>query len=94
MRHTTNIKFISNIKVDAAEALYRPAEDRTTWVATQNGEAHTALHDGHAHEDTQQTLALLKLLAWGQQDLAAGRVGGVDEVVARLRTRHGLKIDE
>jgi hypothetical protein len=43
--------------------------------------------DVASFEETQETLALLKLLALGQQDVAAGRVKPVADVVARLRAR-------
>lgn len=36
-------------------------------------------------EETQETLALLAILALGQQDIEAGRVKSVADVVARLR---------
>ncbi len=37
----------------------------------------------------QETLALLKILALGNQDLAAGKVKPVSDVVARLRAKRG-----
>jgi hypothetical protein len=49
------------------------------------GEARAVLQDVASFEETQETLALLKLLALGQQDVDAGRVKPVVDVVARLR---------
>jgi hypothetical protein len=43
------------------------------------------LQDAARCEQTQQTLALLKILALGQQDIEAGRVKPAAEVIARLR---------
>ena len=43
-------------------------------IITQNGEAKAVLQDLASYEETQETLALLKLLALGQQDVEAGRV--------------------
>jgi hypothetical protein len=37
------------------------------------------------NEQTQDTLALLKILAVGQQDIEAGRLVPADQVLARLR---------
>jgi hypothetical protein len=37
------------------------------------------------NEQTQDTLALLKILALGQQDIQAGRLVPADQVLARLR---------
>ena len=45
------------------------------------------LQDVASFEETQETLALLKILALGQQDVEAGRVKPVADVVARLRAK-------
>ena len=45
------------------------------------------LQDIASFEETQETLALLKILALGNQDVAAGKVKPVADVVARLRVR-------
>ena len=90
MRYSTNVKSISYIKANAAEVLGRLKEDREPMLITQNGEACAVLQDVKSFEDTQETLALLKLLALGQQDIAAGRTRPVADVITRLRARHGL----
>ncbi len=54
-------------------------------VITQNGEAKAVLQDVASFEETQETLALLKILALGQQDVEEGRIKPAAEVVARLR---------
>jgi prevent-host-death family protein len=63
------------------------AEQRTPLVITQNGEAKAVLQDVASFEQTQETLALLKILALGNQDVEASRVVGVEDVVARLCTK-------
>jgi hypothetical protein len=40
-----------------------------------------------SYESTQETLALLKVLALGQQEWVAGKVKPVTEVVARLKAK-------
>jgi hypothetical protein len=45
------------------------------------------LQDVASYEETQETLALLKILALGQQELAGGQVTPVEQVVARLRAK-------
>jgi PHD/YefM family antitoxin component YafN of YafNO toxin-antitoxin module len=57
-------------------------------VITQNGEANTVLQDIASYEETQEALALLKLLALGNQEIEAGKVSPVADVVAMLRARH------
>ncbi len=87
MATTSRIKPVSYLKANAAEVLREVAEQRATYVITQNGEAKAVLQDVASYETTQETLALLKILALGQADVAAGRVKLVDEVVARLRRK-------
>ncbi|MDF1485037.1 type II toxin-antitoxin system prevent-host-death family antitoxin [Ramlibacter sp. H39-3-26] len=62
-------------------------ERREPMVITQNGEAKAVLQDVASFEETQETLALLKILALGNQDVAAGKVKPVADVVASLRTK-------
>lgn len=88
MRYSSRIKPISYLKANAAEVLTRLAELREPLVITQHGEARAVLQDVASYEETQETLALLKILALGQQDIEAGRVQPAAEVVARLRARH------
>jgi hypothetical protein len=45
------------------------------------------LQDVASFEETQETLALLKILALGNQDIASGKTRPVTDVVTRLRTR-------
>ncbi|MFK0379983.1 type II toxin-antitoxin system Phd/YefM family antitoxin [Pandoraea sp. NPDC090278] len=87
MRYSTQVKPISYLKANAAEVLATLAEQRTPLVITQNGEAKAVLQDVASYEETQETLALLKLLALGNQDVAAGKVKPVADVVARLRKK-------
>lgn len=56
-------------------------------VITQNGEAKAVIQDIGSYEETQATLALLKLLALGNREIAEGRVKPVAEVVGRLRAK-------
>ena len=71
----------------AAEILTRLAEEREPMIITQNGEAKAVLQDVASFEETQETLALLKILALGNQDVAVGKVKPVADVVARLRAK-------
>jgi prevent-host-death family protein len=87
MRYSSQVKPISYLKANAAEVLTHIAEQREPLVITQNGEAKAVLQDVASFEETQETLALLKILALGNQDEAAGRVKPVTGVVARLRTK-------
>ncbi len=85
MRYSSQVKPISYLKAHAAEVLNTLNEQREPLVITQNGEARAVLQDVASYEATQETLALLKLLALGNQEIAAGKVKPVAEVVARLK---------
>ena len=87
MRYSTQVKPISYLKANAAEVLTQLAEQREPMVITQNGEAKAVLQDVASYEETQETLALLKILALGNQDIAAGKVNPAADVVARLRAK-------
>lgn len=87
MRHLSRIRPISYLKANAAEVLAELAEQREPLVITQNGEARAVLQDVASYEQTQETLALLKILALGSAQVAEGRVTPIDEVAARIRAR-------
>jgi prevent-host-death family protein len=85
MRYSAQVKPISYLKANAADILLDLAERREPLVITQNGEAKAVLQDVASFEQTQETLALLKLLAIGSQDVDAGKTKPVRAVVERLR---------
>ena len=87
MRYSSQVKPISYLKANAAEVLTHLAEQREPMVITQNGEAKAVLQDVVSFEETQETLALLKILALGNQDVAVGKLKPVAGVVARLRAK-------
>ncbi|MFM2274659.1 MAG: hypothetical protein RL211_531 [Pseudomonadota bacterium] len=87
MRYSSQVKPISYLKANAAEVLSHLAEQREPMVITQNGEAKAVLQDIASFEETQETLALLKILALGNQNVAAGKVKSMADVVARLRAK-------
>ncbi|MCC7279481.1 MAG: type II toxin-antitoxin system Phd/YefM family antitoxin, partial [Chromatiaceae bacterium] len=84
MRYSSQVKPITYLKAHAAELLAQLGQRREPLVITQNGEARAVLQDIASFEETQETLALLKILALGNQDLAAGKVKPLADVVARL----------
>ena len=90
MRYSSQVKPISYLKANAAEVLTHLAEQREPMVITQNGEAKAVLQDVASFEETQEALALLKILALGNQDMAAGKVKSVADVVARLRAKRAV----
>lgn len=84
---STNIKPISYLKANAAEVLKHLAEQREPFLITQNGEARAVMQDIASYESTQETLALLKILALGNREIEEGKVKPIAEVARRLRAR-------
>jgi prevent-host-death family protein len=82
MRYSTQIKPISYVKSHAAELLDRITEEREPIVITQNGEARAVLVDIASYEQTQETLALLKVLAIADKEIEAGDSAPIEEVLA------------
>jgi prevent-host-death family protein len=87
MRYSIRVKPITYLKANAAEVLLDLAEKREPMVITQNGEAKAVIQDVASFEQTQETLALLKLLALGNQDIEAGKSKPARAVIERLRSK-------
>ena len=85
MTQARRIKPISYLKANAAQIVRELAEEREPIIITQNGEAKAAILDIDSFEQTQETLALLKILALGNRRIEQGRVTPVANVVDRLR---------
>lgn len=86
MRYSEQIKPISYLKANAAEVMTTLTESGSPMIITQNGEAKAVIQDIASYEETQETLALLKILALGQQQVEAGEVSDVKSVVQRLKS--------
>jgi prevent-host-death family protein len=89
MRFSTQIKPISYVKAHAAELLDRITEEREPIIITQNGEARAVLVDVHSYEETQETLALLNILAIADEEIQAGQTYPIADVLAELRSGRG-----
>jgi len=73
------------LKNNAAEVVRDAAEKGRTLVVTQNGEAKAVLMGVEQYQEWRRTLALLKMVAQGEADIAAGRVVSQSEALARAR---------
>ncbi|SRR6266513_1808708 len=87
VRYSRQIKPISYLKANAAEVLQELERQRKPLIITQNGEAKAVIQDVVSYEETQEALALLKILALGGQQVGRGEVTPVGEVVKRLRSK-------
>ena len=91
MKLSDQIKPISYLETNAAEVIRTLGEKGGPLVITQNGEAKAVMQDIDSYERTQETVALLKILALGDRQIEAGRVSPAGDVVARLRERRQVE---
>jgi prevent-host-death family protein len=87
MRFSQQIKPISYLKAHTAEIVRNLREQHQPFIITQNGEATMVVQDIESYEQTQETLALLKILAIGNQQIEEGRTQPMAEVIKRLRRK-------
>ncbi len=79
MKPSESIKPISFFKTHASEILRDISNNHKTMVITQNGEAKAVLQDIHVYEQTQDSLALLKMLAISKKKMADGKFKSMDQ---------------
>jgi prevent-host-death family protein len=89
MKFSSQIKPISYLKAHAAEIVRNLANQSEPLVITQNGEAKVVIQGIESYEQTQETLALLKILALGTRQIEAGKVQSAADVIKALRESRG-----
>ena len=87
MKLSEQIKPISYLKAHAAEVVRNLSTQMEPMVITQNGEAKAVMQDIKSYGQTQETMALLKMLALGQRQVDEGNIQPAGDVVAKLRSR-------
>lgn len=87
MKLSERIAPISYLKAHAAQIVRDLCTRRGTMVITQNGQAKAIVQDIETYEQTQESLAMLKLLAQGQRDVETGRTKPVAEAFTDLTAR-------
>jgi prevent-host-death family protein len=87
MKFSGRIRPLSYLKARAPEVIRGLAESREPMIITVNGEAKAVMQDIASYEESQEALALLKLLALSNKDVEAGRLRPVGEAFAAIRER-------
>ena len=87
MKLSKQIMPISYLKAHAAEIVRNLSKRQEPLVITQNGEAKVVIQDIESYEQTQQTIALLKILSLGMRQIEEGKVLAAEDVMKRLRER-------
>ncbi|WP_293368599.1 type II toxin-antitoxin system Phd/YefM family antitoxin [Nevskia sp.] len=85
MKISTAVRPVSYLKANAAQVIRELREGAPPLIVTQNGEATAVVQDIRRYEETEETLALLKLIALGERQVEAGRLRPLSEVVDAIK---------
>lgn len=81
------IKPISYVKANASEILDEISKTGQSMGITQHGEVKAVLVGADEYKRTQETLAFLKLVALGDEDIRTGKTRPVDKFAADMRDK-------
>ena len=87
MKLSRQIKPISYLKAHTAEIVRNLGKKQEPLIITQNGVAKVVMQDIETYEKTQETMALLKILALGNRQVEKDKVQLAADVIKRLRKR-------
>ncbi|MGD8781707.1 MAG: type II toxin-antitoxin system Phd/YefM family antitoxin [Ignavibacteria bacterium] len=87
MKFSETIKPISYLKTHASEVVRDVSENQKTLIITHNGEAKVILQDVKVYEKTQESLALLKILALSGKEIKKGNYRPVEKSFGNVRKR-------
>ena len=87
MKPSEAIKPISYLKTHASELIRDVSNNQKTLIITQNGEAKVIVQDIKVYEQTQESLALLKILALSNKNLKNGNFKTIDQSFSDFRKR-------
>jgi prevent-host-death family protein len=83
-----HILSLSDFKADASYLLKRMREqDASPLVLTQNGRASAVVQSYDDYQQLQKSLAMMKLIALGEADIAGDKLIPQDKVFAKARAR-------
>jgi prevent-host-death family protein len=77
------VKPITYLKNHTAEVVRKISENGQPLVITQNGEAKVVVMDVKQYDQWRQTLAMLKIIAMGEAEIARGEVIPLKEAFQR-----------
>lgn len=87
MKLTESIKPISYLKAHASEIVKDLSDTRKTYIITHHGEAKAVLQDVESYQDTQNSIALLKILAISTAHRNAGKTKSAHKAFEDIRKR-------
>ena len=87
MKLSSQIKPISYLKAHTADIVRQLNEQKQPMIITQNGEAKLVVQDIESYELTEETLALLKILALGNNQIERKKLLSAEAAVRHIRQR-------
>ncbi len=87
MKLSDRVKPISYLKAHAPEVIRNLAEGQEPMIISVHGEVKAVLQDIASYEQTQETMALLKILALGNRNLEEGKIRPIGEAFDSVRKR-------
>jgi len=87
MKLSNRVKPISYFKANAPKVIRGLADSQEPVVITLRGEAKAVLQDVASYEETQETLALLRIIALGNRQVDEGKIRPVKQAFKRVRRR-------
>ena len=87
MKFSESIKPISYLKAHTAKLVRDLCMHPGTMVITENGQAKAVVQDVATYEQTQESLALLKLLAQSQRSIELGKYKPLKKAYSDLAKR-------
>ncbi len=88
MKLSNQIKPISYLKAHAADIIGNIGKHQKPLIITQNGEAKAIIQDIESYEQNQEILALLKILALGNQQIEKGKVKSAADIFSSIRSKN------
>ena len=82
MQIKDDIKPVTYLKSRASDVLKQINETHRPMIITQNGEAKAVIQDPQSYENMKNTIALLKLFSFAEEDIRNGDLLEEDEVFA------------
>lgn len=90
MKLSQAIKPVSYFKANMAEILNKLRTGESgPMIITQNGEASGVIMSMHDYERVRESLAMLKLVALGEEEIAEGRHRPMREAMENIRNKRG-----
>ena len=84
MQLVNDIKPVTYLKSRAADVLKHINETHRPMIITQNGEAKAVIQDPKSYEDMKNTISILKLLSFAEEDIKNSNLHDEEDVFSSV----------